>query len=71
MEIVKSLLYKCISYPEDQVYDKFIEKLEDYIININMNNIKTVKQNKNKLKGDILEIMCLNLIKNNSLKIIK
>ena len=75
MEIIKNLLYKCVSYPEDQVYDKFIQLLEDYIINSPgvsvVSDLKTIKRNKNKLKGDIFEVLCLNLIKNNSFGKIK
>jgi hypothetical protein len=71
MEIIKSFIYQCISLPETEVFDKLMEKINDYTHNINLNNmgsIKSYKGNKNKIKGDIFEIICLNMIKNNSFK---
>ena len=74
MEVIRSVLYQCVSLPEDQVFDKLMEKINDYSHNINFGQtgtMKSVKTNKNKVKGDIFEIICVNMIRNNSFKDIK
>ena len=74
MDVIKSLVRKCVSLQEDQIYDKFIQTLEDYAINYGtegVSNLKSIKKNKNKIKGDLFEILCLNFIKNNTFKSIR
>jgi hypothetical protein len=71
MEVLKQLIRQCVSLPEDQVFDKLMEKINDYAHNVNYDgkiaDLKKAKVNKNKLKGDIFEIICLELLKNGCL----
>ena len=73
METIKSLLYQCISLPEGELFDKLMEKINDYSYNLDykINDLKVIKKNKNKVKGDLFELICIGLIRNNSIKSIK
>ena len=72
VKLLDSWIRSCLSYPQDQFFDQLMNKINDHCEVIKQGSVRTfaeVKSNKNKLKGDLFEIMCFRLLRDGSLGI--
>lgn len=66
-KLCKSLIYQTLSSPQDEFFDKLRHKIDDYFLILPDGSVNTFSntKNKNKLKGNLFEYICLGLIKLN------